>query len=179
MDTRTKIIAAIFLVALGIVCRLLPHVGNFAPIAAISLFAGFYLGRKYVLPVLALTMLIGDFFIGFYSWPLMAAVYGSYLIIGLLASQLKKYKSFETIFAASVFASVLFFAVTNLAVWQFSPWYAKNLAGLSHCFIAALPFFRATLLSDLVYTGALFGAYEAVLFLATRRQIAVKTIINQ
>jgi hypothetical protein len=36
------------------------------------------------------------------------------------------------------------------------------MAGLSACYVAALPFFGRTLLADLFYSGVLFGAYALV-----------------
>lgn len=163
MNIKTKLIFSFFLIAIGIVCRLLPHLWNFAPIAAIALFAGVYLGRNYALALPALTMLLGDSFIGFYEWKLMIAVYTSYLLIGLLGAAIKKYKSAEVIIAGSIIGSVLFFIITNFAVWQFSPWYAKSIQGLLKCYTMALPFFRNSLLGDLFYIAVFFGAYEAVM----------------
>ena len=60
--------------------------------------------------------------------------------------------------------------VTNYAVWQFSPWYEKSLAGLLESYTLALPFFRNTLLGDLFYSAVLFGAYEAVVFWVLNRK---------
>ncbi|MCG2697536.1 hypothetical protein L6307_00340, partial [Candidatus Parcubacteria bacterium] len=130
MSNKTKLIISIALIFLGVACRLMPHAWNFAPIAAIALFAGVYLGKNYAIGLPIIAMLIGDFFIGFYDWRLGLAVYGSYMIIGLLGLVIKKHKSFETVMAGSIVASVIFFIVTNWAVWQFSPWYAKSIAGL-------------------------------------------------
>lgn len=163
MTKQTKLLISIILIVLGVSCRLLPHAWNFAPIAAIALFAGVYLGRRYAVSLPIIAMLIGDLFIGFYEWPLMLAVYGSYVMIGLAGTLIKKHKSLETVIAGSLGASILFFLVTNLAVWQFSPWYAKSLAGLLQSYTLALPFFRNTLLGDLFYISVLFGAYETVL----------------
>ncbi len=178
MTKQTKLIVSVILISLGVVCRLLPHLWNFAPIAAITLFAGFYLGWRYaiILPLLAMT--IGDFFIGFYDWKLMLVVYGSFALIGLAAGWLKKYKSLETVAASSILASVIFFLATNWAVWQFSPWYAKSLSGLINCYTLALPFFRNTMLGDLFYTAVLFGAYEAVIILAKQKVLNVQTVKN-
>jgi hypothetical protein len=162
MDKKTKLIIAAALIALGVACRLLPHLGNFAPIAGIALFAGAYLGKRYAVALPIVTMAIGDLFIGFYELPLMIAVYASFAVVGLLGVWLGRHKTFGHVFGTSVLASVLFFAATNWAVWQFSPWYAKDLAGLLNCFVVALPFFRHTLLGDLFYASVLFGAYEAV-----------------
>lgn len=168
MDQKTKLIFSVFLIAIGVICRLLPHVWNFTPIAAIALFAGVYLGRNYALALPALTMLIGDFFIGFYDWKLMLAVYASYLLIGLLGVMIKKHKSVEIVGAGSLLGSVIFFIITNYAVWQFSPWYAKSVQGLVECYTLALPFLRNALLGDLFYAAVFFGAYEAVIAMVKR-----------
>ncbi|MBA3047731.1 hypothetical protein KKC83_03750 [Patescibacteria group bacterium] len=171
MSNKTKLIISIALIFLGVACRLMPHAWNFAPIAAIALFAGVYLGKNYAIGLPIIAMLIGDFFIGFYDWRLGLAVYGSYMIIGLLGLVIKKHKSFETVMAGSIVASVIFFIVTNWAVWQFSPWYAKSIAGLIQCYALALPFFRNTLLGNLFYVPVLFGAYEAVVILAKQKKV--------
>lgn len=173
---KEKIIISIVLVFLGVACRLLPHFWNFTPIAAIALFAGVYFGRNYALALPVIAMLIGDLFIGFYEWKLMIAVYASYLLIGLLGAMIKKHKSAEVIGAGSVSGSVLFFIITNYAVWQFSPWYAKSAQGLIECYTLALPFFRNTLAGDLFYAAVLFGAYEVVVYFAAKRKI-VKAVI--
>jgi len=53
----------------------------------------------------------------------------------------------------------LFFFVTNFGHWLIDPVYAKNLVGLTQCYVAALPFFRNAILGDLFYTaGSLCGA---------------------
>lgn len=171
MTTKNKLFIAVILIALGIACRLLPHPFNFAPIAAIALFAGVYLGAIYALTLPVIAMVIGDIFIGFYSWQLMLAVYGSYALIGLLGLAVKKYKSVETVLGGSILASVLFFLITNFAVWQFSTWYAPTWQGLINSYIMALPFFRNTLMGDLFYTGVLFGAYEFVLIWVRRKKL--------
>lgn len=176
MDKTTKLVISIILVTLGVASRLLPHLWNFAPIAAIALFSGVYLGRRYALILPPVAMLIGDLFIGFYSLPLMVAVYGSYVFIGLIGVWIKKYKSLETVVAASITASVLFFLVTNFVVWQFSPWYAKSISGLIQTFTMALPFFRNTLMGDLFYVSVLFGAYEAVIIWSKQKRLAVQVV---
>ena len=164
---------ALILVSLGVVCRLLPHPFNFAPIAAVALFAGVYLGLIYAITLPVIAMVISDIFIGFYSLPMMLAVYGTYVIIGLIGLAVKKYKSVETVLAGSILASVLFFLVTNFAVWQFSSWYAHTSAGLINCFIAALPFFRNTLIGNLFYTTVLFGAYELIIVWVKKKKLQV------
>ena len=167
---------AVILITLGVVCRLLPHAWNFAPIAGIALFSGVYLGRRYAIALPIMAMLIGDLFIGFYEWQLMLAVYGSYAIIGLIGTLIKKHKSIEIVMASSIVASLIFFLVTNWAVWQFSPWYAKSLEGLTQCYILALPFFRNTLLGNFFYVSVLFGSYEVVMHWMRQKQVSCQVV---
>src|SRR5262249_4642365 len=50
-----------------------------------------------------------------------------------------------------------FYVVTNFAGWMFTSLYAKTLAGLEDCYIAAVPFYRAMLAGDVFYLIVLGG----------------------
>lgn len=169
MSTKSKILISILLVATGVATRLLPHLWNFAPIAGIALFAGAYLGRRYAIILPLVSLFIGDIFIGFYEWQLTLAVYGSFLLIGLGSAILQKHKNLFSVISLSLGSSILFFLVTNYAVWQFSPWYEKSVMGLIECYTMALPFFRGTVLGDMFYVGVFFGVYEFSMFVAKNR----------
>ncbi len=159
--------------------RLLPHPWNFTPIAAMALFGGVYINKKYALIVPLLAMLVSDYFLGFYEWRLMLAVYGSFLLVGLIGIWLKNQKNLLNIAGASLTGSILFFLITNFAVWAFSSWYTKDFSGLIYCYTLALPFFRNTLMGDLFYAGALFGAYETVLILVKNRQSIAEKVVAE
>jgi len=88
---------------------------------------------------------------------------------GLIGIALKRFKSPQTILAASILSSTLFFLITNYAVWQWGTMYSHNWHGLAQCFTLALPFFRNTLVGDIGYTAMLFGAYEFALALMPLR----------
>lgn len=148
-----------------VIGRYLPHIPNFAPIAAMALFAGVYLNKKYALLVALVAMFISDIFIGFYSPWLMTAVYGSFLLIGLMGLWLKYNKTLPNIIGATLLGSVLFFAVTNFAMWLVQPYmpqaiYPQTLQGLVDCYTMGLPFFRNTLMGDLFYVSSFFGLME-------------------
>jgi hypothetical protein len=57
----------------------------------------------------------------------------------------------------SIAASGLFFVTTNLSTWAEGQLYPLTWPGMSLCFEMALPFFRNTMLADLLGTGLLFG----------------------
>lgn len=159
MTKKEKIVAVIILVLVGVSYRLFPHPPNFAPVAAISLFSGFYF-RRYFILIPMLIMLISDIFIGFYDWKLMAVVYFSFALVGLLGILMRKNKSMVSLLICTLAGSFLFFILTNFAVWAFSPWYPHNWPGLMSCYAMAIPFFKNTILGDLFYSSAIFGCYE-------------------
>lgn len=167
-----EVIVAIIFVLIGVSLRLLPHPANFAPIAAIALFGGVYLSKKtaFILPLAA--MLISDIFIGFYEINLMVFVYGSFLICVVLGFWLKKYKKWYTILGSSILGAVIFYLLTNFAVWAFTPWYPKDFLGLIESYIMAIPFFKNTLLGDLFYVTFFFGSYE-ILEIWIRRKFKI------
>ena len=157
-----EFIIALVFILIGVSLRLLPHPPNFAPIAAIALFGGVYLSRKtaFVLPIVV--MAISDIFIGYYEFGLMIFVYSSFFLTVILGFWLKKHKKWYTVGGGAILSAILFFLITNFAVWIFTPWYAKTIAGIIQCYIMALPFFRNTLLGDLFYTTVFFGSYELI-----------------
>lgn len=153
------IVAVIFLlVAAGF--RLLPHAPNFTAMGALALFGGAYFSKRIALVLPVGAMLASDFFIGFYDFRLMAAVYGSFLLTVVLGFFLKKNKKWFAVGTGAVLSAVLFFLITNFAVWAFSSWYPKTITGLMQCYVMGLPFFKNTLLSSLFYSGVLFGGYQ-------------------
>ena len=165
---------ALLFILIGVGLRLLPHPANFAPIAAIALFGGVYLGRKTAFLLPFVVMVISDIFIGYYEWSLMIFVYGSFLLCVFLGFWLKRHKKWYTVLGSSVLGAVLFFILTNFAVWAFTPWYLKTFSGLIQCYLIALPFFKNTILGDLFYVSVFFGAYEAVRFLIKKKLGAVE-----
>lgn len=142
----------------------IPHLANFAPIAAMALFGGVYLNKKYALIIPLAAMIIADIFIGFYNPWIMGSVYGSFLLIGFLGLWLKNHKTLPNIIGACLIGSVAFFLLTNLAVWAVPhSLYPHTLQGLLQSYMMGLPFFRNTLMGDLFYTGAMFGLMEVIL----------------
>jgi hypothetical protein len=170
MSTKTKLFAAFVLVLIGVFGRTLPHVWNIAPLAAISLISGSYLGYRYGIFVPLGALIIGDLFLGFYSVNLALVVYGSFAMIGTIGYLIRKSKNAPTFVLASVGSSILFYLVTNFAVWQFSPFYEKSIGGLLTSYTLALPFFRNTLVGDLWYTLLLYAAAEVVCYAVSRRK---------
>jgi hypothetical protein len=71
---------------------------------------------------------------------------------------LKQRRTFVRVSGAVLASSLVFFALSNFGMWA-SGYYPRTWAGLVACYTAALPFFRNTLASDVLYSAVLFGGY--------------------
>jgi len=149
-----------FLVGLDVAARLLPHAPDFTPVAATALFAVSVLRVRawsVIVPIAA--MMFGDAMLGFYDLRVMAVVYGALALPACAASLSSRLRRPRLTFPMLLSSSLIFFLVTNFAVWAFSPIYAANAAGLIKCYIAGLPFLRNMAEGDLFWGLVLFGGY--------------------
>jgi hypothetical protein len=149
---------------------------NFAPVGALSLFAGARLRgwQAYVLPIAL--MAITDPFRGGYSFA-TPFVYASFLINVWIGSRLRSTENPSWIGGAALIGSLQFFLLSNFGTWL-SPAlaYPHTFGGLIRCYIAAIPFFRNTLISDLLYTAVFFGLHAVLSRTVVRSErVAVQT----
>ncbi len=146
-------------VVLAVILRLIPHLPNFTPLAAMALLAGTYLKRKelaFAVPMVA--MLVSDVFLGFHQT--MIAVYASFALVVIIGFYLRRNVKVHSVILASLASSLVFYMITNFAVWASGMvGYPMNAGGLLQSYIAAVPFFRNALLGDLFYTAVFFGSY--------------------
>lgn len=160
VPSKIKYLMVAIFALTSVIIRLLPHPSNFVPVGALALFLGKYFSKKTAVIIIFLTMAASDLFLGFYQPVLMAFVYGSFLIYGFLGSWMKKSGKWQVILSSSVLGSVIFYLLTNFAVWAFTPWYSHNISGLIQSYFMALPFFKNSLMADLFYGALFFGIYE-------------------
>ena len=181
MNKRNIIMFAV-LVAIGVFGRLLPHAWNFTPLIATTIFAGAYLGKKYAFVLPIITMFISDLFLGFYEFQIMFSVYLSFAIAGLIGYKFARSKKINMVVLSALFSSALFFLVTNAAVWLFGNIYQPGIVGLLESYWAGIPFYRNMMLSDIIYTTALFMIYEYSLSvikkLKTEKQPEIVTLMK-
>lgn len=163
----------VLLVSAGVQTRIwLQDLPNFAPVAALALFAGYFFRSWLLALCLPLSvMAISDMVIGGYDWRMMAVVYSMLAVpvafrtlirhhLNLNQGALKSASLAVTgLVGCSLGASVLFFLTTNFASWLWFDMYEHSLAGLIQCYAMAIPFFRYTLCGDLFFAVTLFGGY--------------------
>ena len=95
----------------------------------------------------------------------MGMVYGTTALIALLSRLARGTRRVGVIAAATLLGSVVFFLVTNLAVWAGGRRYPHPPDGMLDCYVAALPFFRNALAGEAAYAALMFAAWA----LAERR----------
>ena len=168
--TRYSTLSVLILVTAAL--RLLPHPPNFTPIAALALFSGAHLRNSYarfLVPLLAL--FLSDLVIGFHV--LMPWVYGSFAATVALGNVLRPGRSPRKLAIAGMSAAILFFVVTNFAMWAYSDTFPKTAIGLGACYLAGLPFLANEVLGDAFYLSILFGgwAFAEIRFITLREPV--------
>ncbi len=167
MSKRTIFLAGT--VILAAMARLIDHPPNVTPIGAMALFGGACLVDRrlaFLLPLVA--MLLSDVVLGLSKygfWSVLGiqpVVYGCILASTAIGRWITDRRSVWQVGGAVVAGSLLFFLVTNFAVWV--GWYPGNhsLATLAKCYTDAIPYFRNTLLGDIGFSTILFGGLALI-----------------
>ncbi len=139
-----KISMGIFLVLAA--SRFIPHPPNFTSLLALSFYVPTMLGLSY-LPVVIISFLITDLFIGFHQVTLFT--WGSVLIIGLTTKYFKNY--FLSRLIGAQFGCLIFFILTNFGVWILGG-YEYSFSGLIACYTLAIPFYINSIIGCLLFS---------------------------
>ena len=141
--------------------RLIPHPPNFTPIIAMALLSVFLFKNLYFSFFITISsMFLSDLFLGFY--PNMIFVYFSlFLIIYIFFKFGFKFNS-KRLFIYGFAGSLIFYLLSNFGVWFLGNIYSKDINGLINCYFMAIPFFKNTLLSTLIfsYLGYFVSVYN-------------------
>lgn len=149
-----RLTAILGFIILGIFSRFLPHPPNFTALNSIALFGACFLGGlNFSLLAVFSVMLFSDLVFGIH--PTMLFVYFSYAIIAFMGHVCLKKQSLYSSPLYLVISSLIFFVVSNFGSWLTDPFYSKTLAGLSFCYLSALPFLANQIAGDLCYGAIL------------------------
>lgn len=178
MKSNQKLILVALLMIIGAFSRLIPHLPNFTPTEGITIFGVAYLGRKYLTVIIPLILMyLTDFIINnttarvyfteqegivwFSNYMIFNVI--SLVLIVFLTSHLLKKVNFKNVFLSAISASVVFYLVSNFgSLFSATSLYTKDFNGLMQSYVAGLPFFRTSLLSNLFFTSIIFGSYYLI-----------------
>lgn len=163
LRTLRDTLVLVLLVGIGVAGRWAQPEWCFTPTAAVAVFAGFYFSRFAIAALVPMAVLvISDLILPAYdSLAVMMATYAVMTVPVLFGRLLRgRHSTWSTAWRWAVcglLPAVLFYVVTNFAVWAFQSDYEKSLAGLVHCYAMAVPFFRWMLAGDVFYLAVLLG----------------------
>ncbi|MBL0057179.1 MAG: hypothetical protein IPP31_13565 [Chitinophagaceae bacterium] len=181
-QNTTSILIAVLLILAAAISRVLMYPDNFSPMIGMAIFGGAMLKDKrlaFALPLFS--MFLSDLMFevfhiapGFWGWGQLVG-YAIFAGITLMAFSLKKVTVLR-VAGYSILSSVIFFLLSNLSFFfidnNIYHLYPQTAQGLRDCYVSALPFFRTSLIADLVYSGVLFGAYYGIGQFAIRKAVA-------
>ena len=148
----------IFMLALS---RLIPHPPNFTPILGMAVFSGAIINHKlvaYIIPLAA--MLLSDLYLGFHAS--MPIIYFSLAVCVLIGTLIESKVSILNSILSLSFGVLIFFLITNFAVWYGSGMYECNISGLMTCYLMGLPFVQNTFISSILYGMGAFLIYDII-----------------
>ncbi len=159
------------MILLAALSRLVPHPPNFSPIEAVALFGGaYFVKRAWAIAVPLIALAISDLVLGLINGGVyldyflnvhFLSIYACIALCTLLGFGLRGRVVGARVLGYSLLGSVLFFVVTNFAVWATAnPTLAPACASsVGACYVAGLPFFQWTVLGTLFYSAILFGSF--------------------
>ena len=158
IKNRAAFISTLVLILTGIFSRFIPHSPNFTPINSIALFSSSKFSKKIAIFIPLVIMFISDLVLGLHLT--MIFVYLSLIIIYLIGFYFKKIINQYNLFLFSFISSIIFFLITNFGVWILFNMYPHNLSGLVSCYYMAIPFFKNTLIGDLIYNYLFYYGFR-------------------
>jgi hypothetical protein len=186
---KSTAVSFILLVLIAALWRVIPdRPMGFAPQIAMAIFGGSVISDRrmsFILPLLS--MFISDLIYqllhsyglsslsGFYSGQLTN--YILFALITVVGFGVKQ-KSVFSILGGALAGASFYFLSSNFLDWAMGGLdisnrpYPKTLTGLTDCYIAAIPFYRTSIIATLVFSTILFGGY----YLANKVFISKKMV---
>ena len=160
-NNQSRNILLIASLSILVILRLLPHPANFIPLGAISILGAYFMASKknvYWLPLAV--MLLSDILlelsyrIGYSAFPgfnaTMLFVYPSFMLMAMLGKWAGNKQTIPALVTSIIGGSLLFFVITNFGYWLL--YMPKSFEGLMQSYVQAIPFYRSSLLGDMIYT---------------------------
>jgi len=186
MKHNNTIIAAILLMMFCAFARLIPHMPNFTPVESLTIFGAAYLSKKHWAFIISVVLLyFSDFIINntiarsFFPDVQGIVWFSSYMMYNFLAmamivivsSKIISKVTIKNVGVSILLASVIFFIITNFGAWaNEKSIYSNDFNGLMASFMAGIPFFRNSLLSNIVFTTVIFGSFEIYTSIAAKQK---------
>jgi hypothetical protein len=142
---------------LGVLSRTVVHIGpNIEFVTALSIAGGYFIRNKaiaWAIPLIIMIisdMIIGNSIIYLFTWSAFALAPALGMLLKRFEGKSKKEWGIAKPTATAIGFVLFFYLWTNLGVVLTTTMYTKNLSGLMHSYINALPFLRFQLVGNLI-----------------------------
>lgn len=168
---KNKLYMVLFTILVVSLSRILPHPPNFTAVGAVAIFGGSLFSKTYksiLIPLISIFLsdiiinntLYSSYYEGFTFFSEGSlVVYASIILMSVIGHSFIKMNVIR-ITSVVTLSTLLFFILTNFAVWYGSPMYSKDISGLLSCYTMAIPFGLNSLIGNLTFSGILFGVYN-------------------
>lgn len=174
MKNKNVWIAIVAFITMLVFSRLTPFIfdmpWNIGILGAVAIFGGAYLSKSWKTIVFILMAIwFSDIVVNYKYFGTFTPFYNGYFFtfISYVATIfvgkyfLENKKSFSNIFGAGLLSAVVFYLISNFGAWLTMPqFYTRDLSGLLASYEAGLPFFRGTIIGNVVFTFLLVSVYE-------------------
>lgn len=159
-----------------LILHLQPHPWDFTPETASLLFFGANRPRRelwfpvvlFAIADVVLTKVVYSYALG---WDQLIT-WAWYVAAIFLGTRLRNHSKPLWILSTALGTSVLFFLMSNFAVWAGYTMYPKSLSGLIACYAAGIPFFKYRPIGDLVFASLMFGLPVVLSQLSKKSNVA-------
>ena len=161
MNINKTLLLGLGIIGVLTLSRLIPHPPNFTPILGMAVFSGAIINRRliaYLIPLVA--MLISDLYLGFHSG--MPIIYFSLALCVLIGTFIEARVTILNFVLGISVGVIVFYLITNFAVWYGSGMYDYTFSGLITCYVMALPFLQNTIVSSMIYGIGSFLIYNVI-----------------
>jgi hypothetical protein len=172
---RSILLPYLLIVAVAVMRLVSTHPSNMVPIFSALLFFGACRPMREFgiagLGLIGLDIFITTHHYGLKLAPDQGLTWIWYVIaVNLGAIVLSKSILIHRVIGSSLLLSISFFVISNFSVWAEWNMYPKTLSGLAACYVAALPFFRNSVLTELLCSLLLFGValYSQMIIVGAR-----------
>lgn len=154
---------------LVLISRSVSLLPNFSPVGAYGFFGQNLIG--YYGGIVVFDWVRSGFYPGFIFTHIG---FLSYYLWGQIAKSLHSKLNWKRSLLFLAAASFSFFLISNFGVWLY--WYPRTLEGLISCYLAAVPFYRNTLIGDAFFGGAFLLAKQAAIMFKNQKSTLPETI---
>lgn len=134
-----------------------PHIWNFTAVGALAIFSGAqFTDKRLALAMPLAAMAISDLFIGN---GFDAVVYSGFIAMVVCGMLISKRQNISKFFLGNIVGAVIFFLITNFALFYPVSMYPHNMSGIVASYVAGFPFLNNMLAGNLIYGTVLFGSF--------------------